>query len=71
MYFLSTSELVRFSDDLLKGAREASRQLLSDAAAGDAGYAKILASWESFKNESFQWFGLAEQSYASFVSPPS
>lgn len=63
-------ELVRFSDDLLEGARDASRQLLSDAAANDGEYAKILASWEGFKNASFQWFGLAEQSYASFVSPP-
>ena len=62
-------ELVRFSDDLMEGARTASRDLLAASAAKDPTYAKILNSWESFRDASFRWFGTAEQAYSSFVSP--
>lgn len=61
--------LVRFSDDLLEGARAASRDLLAAGAAADPAYAKILDSWERFRDASFRWFGTAEQAYSAFVSP--
>ncbi len=61
-------ELVRFSDDIMEGARTASRDLLATSAADDPTYAKILESWERFRNASFRWFGTAENAYSSFVS---
>lgn len=56
-----------FADSIMSAAREASEQLLSDAAAGDAGYRKVLDHWRRFRTESFEWFGAAELAYANFA----
>lgn len=56
-----------FSDELMGGAKEASEQLLSDQAAGDATYAKVLEAWRSFRDASNDWFGAAEYAYARFT----
>ncbi len=56
-----------FSDEIMRGARDAAEQLLSDEAASDAAYGKILASWRTFRDDSFAWFGTAELEYARFA----
>lgn len=56
-----------FAEDLMTGARDAAEQLLSDEAANDAGYAKVLGAWRKFRDESFRWFGTAEYEYARFA----
>ncbi|MEL6429780.1 MAG: TRAP transporter substrate-binding protein DctP [Planctomycetota bacterium] len=56
-----------FSDDLMAGARDASEQLLSDQAAADPTYAKVLEQWRKFRDESFAWFGAAELGYARYA----
>lgn len=58
-----------FADSIMTAARDASEQLLSDAAAGDAAYRKLLAHWRKFRDESFGWFGSAELAYANFTFP--
>jgi TRAP-type mannitol/chloroaromatic compound transport system substrate-binding protein len=55
-----------FSKDLMEGAQAASRQLLEDGAAGDAGYREVLDHWDAFRKKSFRWFGVAELAYAQF-----
>lgn len=56
-----------FSDDLMAGARDAAEQLLSDGAAGDGTYARVLEAWRRFRDASNGWFGTAEYGYARFV----
>lgn len=56
-------QLTPFPQDLIRVAREASQQLLSDQAARDPRYAKILQNWEGFRRGAFQWFGTAELAY--------
>lgn len=58
-----------FADSIMTAARDASEQLLSDSAAGDAAYGKLLNHWRKFRDESFGWFGTAELSYAKFAFP--
>ncbi len=59
--------LRRFSDDILRAAREASEQLLADEAAADPVYARILEHWRAFRRDAFHWFGTCELSYAQFA----
>ena len=60
-------DLQPFSEDILKGAQEASEDLISTIAAGDATYAQILADWRKFREDSFRWFGTAEVAYSRFA----
>jgi TRAP-type mannitol/chloroaromatic compound transport system substrate-binding protein len=62
-------EMRPFSDDLLAGAREASHQMLSDAAAADPEYREVRDHWEAFRKTSFDWFSKAELAYARFAFP--
>ena len=59
-------EMRPFSDDLMAGAREASHQMLSDAAAADPAYREVRDHWEAFRKGSFEWFGAAELAYQKF-----
>ncbi|MEE2939212.1 MAG: TRAP transporter substrate-binding protein DctP [Planctomycetota bacterium] len=56
-----------FSQELMRGARDASEQLLSDEASGDGTYAKVLESWRSFRDASNSWFATAEYEYQRFT----
>ncbi len=57
----------KFPEDLLSAARAAAEELLETEAAADARYAKILAEWRVFRDDSFDWFGAAELAYANFA----
>ena len=56
-----------FSEDIMRGAFEASEQLLVDQAAADADYARILEHWRAFRANSQRWFGTSELAYSRFV----
>ncbi len=56
-----------FSDDLMRRAREVTEQLLSDEAAKDPAYAKVLDGWRTFRKSAFEWFAAAELTYARFA----
>ena len=60
-------EITPFSDELMRGARDASEQLLTDMGSGDGQYGKIIEAWRTFRRDSFGWFGTAELSYAQFA----
>jgi TRAP-type mannitol/chloroaromatic compound transport system substrate-binding protein len=57
-------QLRPFGDDLLAGARAASRQMLEDEAARDPAYREVFEHWDRFRRTSFDWFGKAELAYA-------
>ncbi|MAQ94999.1 MAG: ABC transporter substrate-binding protein [Rhodothermaceae bacterium] len=51
---------VPFPDDVMAAAAMASRDLMDDAAAGDAQTRELLTSYRAFQSASDRWFGLAE-----------
>jgi TRAP-type mannitol/chloroaromatic compound transport system substrate-binding protein len=61
--------LAPFPDDLMRGAREASAQLLEDNAASSPAFRKIYDAWKTFRADSFAWFATAELSYQAFAFP--
>jgi TRAP-type mannitol/chloroaromatic compound transport system substrate-binding protein len=61
------TELRAFPDSVMAAAKVQSEALMQEHAKQDAHYRKILGAWESFRAESFQWFGTAEQAYAAFA----
>lgn len=56
-----------FTEEIMKGCEEAAEQLLSDQAAQDGMYRKILDEWRAFRKASHRWFGTAELAYAQFA----
>ncbi len=59
-----------FTEDLMNGAREASRQLLQDEASKDPEYRELLDHWEAFRKASSAWFATAERAYAMAAFEP-
>ncbi len=59
-------EMHPFSAEIMRGAREAARQLLDDEASEDPEYRTLLDEWRRFRERSFGWFGTAELAYARF-----
>ncbi len=55
-----------FGDDVMSAARRESLSLLEENASADPGYRKVYEAWKKFREESFEWFGKAELSYAAF-----
>ena len=55
-----------FSDEIMRGAQEASESILADLAASDRTAAGVLKDWRAFRKASFAWFGKAELSYGNF-----
>jgi len=56
-----------FPDDLLRGAREASLQLLADNAASNPAFGKVYDHWKAFRDDAFAWFSTAELAYHAFA----
>jgi TRAP-type mannitol/chloroaromatic compound transport system substrate-binding protein len=63
-------KLVRYSDEILKAAREASDGLFAEQAAKEASYKKIFDHWDKARREMFTWFGTTERAYADFSFQP-
>ncbi|MEX1025130.1 MAG: TRAP transporter substrate-binding protein DctP [Planctomycetota bacterium] len=61
-------QLTPFSDDLMRGAAEASRDMQADEARKDATYAALDESFRGFREGARAWFGRAELAYGRFVS---
>lgn len=56
-----------FPADVMRGARDAARELLASEAAADATYRKVFDHWEAYRKGSFKWFGTAELAYQQFA----
>ncbi len=63
----SDVQLRPFTDEIMRGAQEASQALLEDLAAKDPAYRKLYEDWKAYRKESFAWFGTAELSYSRFA----
>lgn len=59
-------QLRPFPDDMMQAARQISADLLEEPAS-DPGYARILAPFKKWREDSYRWFGTAEQTYAAFA----
>jgi len=60
-------QLRPFAGDIMKGAQEAARQILSEQAAKDPSYRKIYEAWEASRKAQAKWFSTAELAYAQFA----
>ena len=59
-------QLHRFPDDVMQAARDAAAELL-ESPTSDPGYAKIYNAFIKWREDSYRWFGTAEQAYAAFA----
>ncbi len=60
-------QLRRFSEDIMEAAAQASAELIAEDAAADPSYRAILASYDSFKDQSNRWFGTSENAFNDFA----
>ncbi|MCP5023400.1 MAG: TRAP transporter substrate-binding protein [bacterium] len=63
----SDVQLRPFTDEIMRGAQEASQALLEDIAAKDPEYRKLYEDWKAYRKLSFDWFGTAELSYGRYA----
>lgn len=61
------AKLHRYPNDILQAAFVAAQDILADENAKNPGFKKIYDQWSRFRNDSFQWFRVAEQGYATFA----
>ena len=59
-------QLHPFPDDVMQAARDSAAELLEHEAS-DPGYAKIFDAFKTWRADSYQWFGTAEQAYTTFA----
>lgn len=52
-----------FSPDIMNAGAQETRALLEELAGRDKGFDKIYTAWKRFKDDSFHWFAVAEQSF--------
>jgi TRAP-type mannitol/chloroaromatic compound transport system substrate-binding protein len=63
-------QLQRFPDDILEAGRKAATGRLEELAAGNAQFRKIYDEWKQFRETSYRWFAVAEESFTRFAFPP-
>jgi TRAP-type mannitol/chloroaromatic compound transport system substrate-binding protein len=61
------TQLRRYPDDIMRAAENVTRDMLEQSAARDATYRKVLDAFRKFRDDSFRWFGTAEQQFATFA----
>jgi len=60
-------QLRPFSQDIMEACLKASNEVNEETSAKNADYKKILANLESFRNDQYLWWQVAEYSYDSFM----
>jgi TRAP-type mannitol/chloroaromatic compound transport system substrate-binding protein len=65
------TRLEAYSPAILRAAQEASDQLLSDFAAGNAEFRDLHSRWLAFRRRIIDWNRVNELSFTSFVYRPS
>ncbi|CAN5683734.1 TRAP transporter substrate-binding protein [soil metagenome] len=61
------TQLRRYPDDIMVAARDTTEDLLSQHASADAAYRKVYEGFRQFREDSYRWFGTAEQEFAAFA----
>ncbi|MFK8185825.1 MAG: TRAP transporter substrate-binding protein [Phormidesmis sp.] len=62
------TQLVPYSDDILKAAADASTALLEDSASKDATFKEVYESWKQFRTQIQSWNQVNELSFARFTN---
>lgn len=62
------TQLVPYSDDILKAASDASTALLEDSASKDATFKEVYESWKQFRDKVQGWNQVNELSFARFTN---
>jgi TRAP-type mannitol/chloroaromatic compound transport system substrate-binding protein len=60
-------QMRRFSDDIMRAARDAIDDIQAEKAAGDGQYRRVYEHYSAFRDASFRWFGTNEFAYADFA----
>ncbi len=60
-------ELVPFPDDVLRAARDATREKVADLVGENATFRSVFEEWNRFRKDSNAWFSTAEKRYADFA----
>ena len=63
----SGAKVNAFSNEIMEAAFKATNEVLEETAAKNPDFKKIYEPYRNFRNLEFQWFGVAEQSYAKFA----
>ena len=56
-----------FPKDIMVAALKVANELYAEEAAKNPAFKKIYEPWSRFRNDQFQWFHVAELSYANFT----
>lgn len=60
-------KLHAYPAEVMQAAHQAAFQLYDEEAARNPGFAKIYTEWKRFREQTLQWFKVAEASYANFL----
>jgi TRAP-type mannitol/chloroaromatic compound transport system substrate-binding protein len=60
-------QLRRFSPEIMQAAQRTAFAIMEENATRDATYRKVYDTWKQFRENSFRWFGTAEQAYWEFA----
>ncbi|MEY4591912.1 MAG: hypothetical protein RIR18_807 [Pseudomonadota bacterium] len=63
----SGAKLTKFSNDIMDACFKAAVEVMDETAAKNADFKKIYEPWKRFRNDEFQWFQVAEQTYANYT----
>ena len=59
--------LVPFPEDVMRAARDVTREKLAEIAGKNATFRKIHEPWSAFQENSNRWFATAEKAYGDFA----
>ena len=60
-------QLRSFPQDVMKAALKNAFELYEEEAAKNPAFARIYGQWRAFREEQYQWFSVAELTYANFA----
>ncbi|MGH8925003.1 MAG: TRAP transporter substrate-binding protein [Acidimicrobiia bacterium] len=63
-------ELRPFPDDVLAAAEEAAFELYDEIGAQTPEFAEVFEGWNTFRQTTHEWFGVAERAYLSYAAQP-
>jgi TRAP-type mannitol/chloroaromatic compound transport system substrate-binding protein len=61
------TQLIRYSDGILKAAEQAALSLYEENAEKNADFKKVYAPWKTFRDQIYQWHRVNEISFATFA----
>ena len=61
-------KLIKYSDEIMKGAFKAATELYEEEAAKNPKFKAIYDGWKTFRTEEAQWFALSELAMSEFLS---